>query len=114
MQRTGRASGDVIDLTLAADEFEPRSFPVLLEDQLEVDLRELGSHPASKRRGGVSGLLWLIALIVGGLGVLLAVRVAGTHGLGVALVGLVGVWVLPMIVLAVVVVVEKLLLRITH
>ena len=95
-------------------ELEASSWPGLLEDQLEVDLKELRAHPAAARRRPIAGLLRLIALVVAGLGVLGAIQVAGSQGIGLGVVGLVGVWVLPMVVLAVVLGVEKLLLRITH
>jgi hypothetical protein len=80
-----------------------------LEEQLDREL--LSRDAASPHRRRVVRQMRVTAAVVVVLAVLGLVKLVSAFGVGLAIVG---VWALPMFVLAVVLGVEKLLLRLTH
>lgn len=89
-----------------ADDVEDWAYAIRLEEELDYDL--FNRDVAALRRQRLVGRVRVVALIAIALSIVGVVQIASRIGLGIALLG---AWATPVIVLAVVLFVEKVLLR---
>jgi hypothetical protein len=90
-------------------ELEDWVWAMRLEEELDYAMLERDT--AAMRRQRLVGWVRVVALVAVVASLVVVIRAASAYGLGV---GIVGVWALPVVVLAVVLCAEKLLLRFTH
>lgn len=103
MARLERGRGAIVRVE---SDLEDWAWAMRLEEELDYDL--LATDAVAARRQRQVGRVRVVALIAAVVSIVGVIRAGVEYGIGV---GLVGVWALPVVVLAVVLSAEKVLLR---